>query len=212
MSVSQRTAEPTHAPRLTSPVLVLSLWHVMSSPCFPSRPRGTSFLVVSPFHSLFGLGQTVLVLQYLMKAELLWLPIVGWKAVLARDIFVHRSTQSSFRQLLRSTTRSLNAGNSIMTFPGTASGVVYHLALDNCRRPSYFSPIPRVRIQLLKLVCGLLVFMSRVYSACQVVASVFFSLTHSLLKLDRSPPGLSILVSLTSWSSMPHAWIFLSLS
>lgn len=64
--------------------------------------------------------QTGLVSQYLMKAELLWLPIVGWKAVLARDIFVHRQTQSSFRRLLKSATRSLQAGNSIMTFPGAA--------------------------------------------------------------------------------------------
>lgn len=55
-----------------------------------------------------------------MKAELLWLPIVGWKAVLAKDIFVHRQTQSSFLRLLRSTTSSLKAGNSIMTFPGKA--------------------------------------------------------------------------------------------
>ena len=53
-----------------------------------------------------------------MKAELLWLPIVGWKAVVARDIFVHRQTSATFRKLLESTTRSLKAGNSIMTFPG----------------------------------------------------------------------------------------------
>ncbi|CAM9136592.1 unnamed protein product [Scytosiphon promiscuus] len=60
--------------------------------------------------------------KYLMKAELLWLPIVGWKAVLAKDIFVHRQTSATFRQLLRVTTRSLKKGNSIMTFPeGTRS-------------------------------------------------------------------------------------------
>lgn len=53
-----------------------------------------------------------------MKAELLWLPVVGWKAVLARDIFVHRQTSATFRRLLQSATRSLKAGNSIMTFPG----------------------------------------------------------------------------------------------
>lgn len=77
----------------------------------------------SPPATLFWVkpGWVGLVFQYLMKAELLWLPVVGWKAVLARDIFVRRSTQSSFRQLLRSTTRALKAGNSIMTFPGTAS-------------------------------------------------------------------------------------------
>lgn len=67
---------------------------------------------------VFGLVFGWVPFQYLMKAELLWLPVVGWKAVLARDIFVHRGTSTTFRQLLRSTTRSLKSGNSIMTFPG----------------------------------------------------------------------------------------------
>lgn len=85
---------------------------VISFPCFCS-------FRTTPDWSWTGL-RTGAVFQYLMKAELLWLPIVGWKAVLARDIFVHRGTSTTFRQLLRSTTRTLKAGNSIMTFPGTA--------------------------------------------------------------------------------------------
>ncbi|CAM9970114.1 unnamed protein product [Ascophyllum nodosum] len=60
--------------------------------------------------------------KYLMKAELLWLPIVGWKAIVARDIFVHRQTIATFRRLVKTTTGSLKAGNSIVTFPeGTRS-------------------------------------------------------------------------------------------
>lgn len=75
-----------------------------------------SLYLTNPRHRFVPVA---LVLQYLMKAELLWLPIVGWKAVLARDIFVHRQTSATFRKLLKSTTSSLKAGNSIMTFPGT---------------------------------------------------------------------------------------------
>lgn len=84
----------------------------------PRPPRfNTQHLAVHSFRLFYSIWLTF---QYLMKAELLWLPIVGWKAVLAKDIFVHRQTQSSFRRLLLSTTRSLKAGNSIMTFPGKA--------------------------------------------------------------------------------------------
>lgn len=97
---------------MAHPLVACAVWYfcVDAFPCGMSSPA-TLFWVKT--------GGGWLLIQYLMKAELLWLPIVGWKAVLARDIFVHRSTQSSFRRLLKSTTRSLKAGNSIMTFPGT---------------------------------------------------------------------------------------------
>eukprot|EP00752_Nemacystus_decipiens_P009208 g8224.t1 len=121
--------------RMRPPTLVALLWGRMSLWNMGVRPKVEGAELLPPrdepvvFVANHGsyldipvtnfLPRTV---KYLMKAELLWLPIVGWKAVLARDIFVHRSTQSSFRRLLKSTTRSLKAGNSIMTFPeGTRS-------------------------------------------------------------------------------------------
>ncbi|CAM9734496.1 unnamed protein product [Discosporangium mesarthrocarpum] len=60
--------------------------------------------------------------KYLMKAELRWLPLVGWKAVLARDIFVKRQSRASFPHLLKRVQQSVSAGNSIAAFPeGTRS-------------------------------------------------------------------------------------------
>eukprot|EP00903_Cladosiphon_okamuranus_P011762 g11056.t1 len=121
--------------RMRPPTLVALLWGRLSLLNMGVRPkvegaellppRDEAVVFVANHGSYLDIPVTNFLprmVKYLMKAELLWLPIVGWKAVLARDIFVHRSTQSSFRNLLQSTTRSLKAGNSIMTFPeGTRS-------------------------------------------------------------------------------------------
>ncbi|CAM9173431.1 unnamed protein product [Ectocarpus sp. 4 AP-2014] len=107
----------------------LALWNMGVRPKVEGAellpPRGEAVVFVANHGSYLDIPVTNYLprmCKYLMKAELLWLPIVGWKAVLARDIFVHRGTSTTFRQLLRSTTRTLKAGNSIMTFPeGTRS-------------------------------------------------------------------------------------------
>ncbi|CAM9505655.1 unnamed protein product [Pylaiella littoralis] len=121
--------------RMRPPTLVALLWGRMTLLNMGVRPKveglellppeGQAVVFVANHGSYLDIPVSNFLprlCKYLMKAELLWLPIVGWKAVLARDIFVHRQTQSSFRRLLKSTTRSLKAGNSIMTFPeGTRS-------------------------------------------------------------------------------------------
>lgn len=119
-----------------------------------------------------------------MKAELLWLPIVGWKAVLARDIFVHRQTSETFRRLLVTTTRSLKAGNSIMTFPGEQpGGRPWHLASSSCLR------FPDANVSLhFAWVCTLYLICSSV--AKHVVMAFFYNIARVAL-LHRGKRSLT---------------------
>eukprot|EP00953_Heterococcus_sp_UTEX-ZZ885_P032254 16847-Heterococcus_DN1.PRE.1 len=60
--------------------------------------------------------------KYLTKAELAYMPIIGWKAVMAGDILVQRQSARTFKRLIAQTAASLRAGNCLVAFPeGTRS-------------------------------------------------------------------------------------------
>ena len=50
------------------------------------------------------------------------MPIIGWKALLAGDLLVHRQNSKTFKKLLTTAAQSLTAGNCLVAFPeGTRS-------------------------------------------------------------------------------------------
>ncbi|KAG5176569.1 hypothetical protein JKP88DRAFT_335503 [Tribonema minus] len=89
-------------------------------------PPPTETVVFLPNHTSFldvpVTGFLPRLVKYLTKAELAWMPLIGWKAVLAGDILVRRADKSSFRRLIADASASLRAGNCLVAFPeGTRS-------------------------------------------------------------------------------------------